>query len=442
MSKKELGPHFEMARSLLEFLAIRRLWVQVLVALGLGIAAGILLGPNIGWVKVNTAKTITAWAALPGQIFLALVQMVMVPLVFSSLIRGIAGGDSAQQLKTIGMRVIVIFLTTTAAAVVIGILVAYLIEPGSGLNYSAPPSVSAPTAGAATDSALPDRLRSIIPKNPLESMVSGHMLEVVIFATIFGLALLSLGKKKAKPLLDFSDSLYSACMLVVSWAMRLVPLAIFGLIAQVISQLGFKVLSGLVWYVLTVLIGLFLVWFMYLILATFFGRVSPWKFISGLRNLQLLAFSTSSSAAVMPVSIETATNTLQVEPAVAHIVIPLGATVNMAGTALYQGVATVFLAQVFQVDLSVSALALVVVTALGASVGSPGTPGMGIVILATLLENVGIPAAGVALILGVDRILDMCRTVINVTGDLTASVIINASLTSKSRPAARQARSR
>jgi Na+/H+-dicarboxylate symporter len=442
MPKNLIAAPLEVARSLLEFLAIRRLWAQVLVALALGVTAGFMLGPNVGWVHASTAKTVTAWAALPGQIFLALVQMVMVPLVFSSLIRGIAGGESAQQLKTIGMRVIFIFLTTTAIAVVIGILVAHLIEPGSGLNFATPATNVAPATGASAHTAMPDRLRAIIPRNPLESMVSGHMLEVVIFATIFGLALLSLGKKKAKPLLDFSDSLYAACMLVVSWAMRLVPLAVFGLIAQVMSQLGLKVLTGLAWYVVTVVVGLVLVWFMYALLAFSLGRISPWKFFTGLRNVQLLAFSTSSSAAVMPVSMETATHTLGVKSAIAQIVIPLGATINMAGTALYQGVATVFLAQVFQVDLSVSSLALVVVTALGASVGSPGTPGMGIVILATLLENVGIPAAGVALILGVDRILDMCRTVINVTGDLTASVIINATLTSKSKPAARQARNR
>jgi Na+/H+-dicarboxylate symporter len=207
--------------------------------------------------------------------------------------------------------------------------------------------------------------------------------------------------------------------------MRLAPFAVFGLIARLTSTVGVEVLGGMAVYVLTVLAGLALMMVAFVVLAALAGGMSPIRFLSAVREVVLLAFSTSSSAAVMPLSIQTAEEKLSIRPSIARFLVPLGATVNMNGTALYQGVATVFLAQVFEVPLGLFALVLVVVTAVSASIGSPATPGAGIVILAMVLEGAGIPTAGIALILGVDRILDMSRTAINGTGDLTACVVLD-----------------
>jgi len=272
---------------------------------------------------------------------------------------------------------------------------------------------------------LPQKLITLLPTNPLTSMVEGQMLQVVLFAMVMGVALVMMNVKQSKPLLDLMDSLQEVCMTVVGWAMRLAPIAVFGLMAQLTTKIGLNALLGMGVYVGTVVLGLFILLCIYLLIIFISTRESPFKFLHDIRDVMLLAFSTSSSAAVMPLSIKTAEENLKVHPSVSQFVIPLGATINMNGTALYQGVATMFLAQVFGVDLGMSALLLVVVTAVGASIGSPGTPGVGIVILAMVLETVGIPAAGIVLIMGVDRILDMSRTAVNVAGDLVAAKLMN-----------------
>jgi Na+/H+-dicarboxylate symporter len=214
-------------------------------------------------------------------------------------------------------------------------------------------------------------------------------------------------------------------MTIVKWAMRLAPFAVFGLMAQLTAKLGLDALLGMSVYVGTVLGGLAAMMVVYVLIAMVVAREGPVSFLGGLRELQLLAFSTSSSAAVMPLSIEVAEAKFGVRPSVSQFVIPLGATINMNGTALYQGVAAVFLAQVFGIDLSMGALTVLVLTAVAASIGSPATPGVGIVILAMVLDSVGIPAAGIGLIMGVDRILDMSRTAVNVTGDVLAAVVLD-----------------
>jgi Na+/H+-dicarboxylate symporter len=256
-------------------------------------------------------------------------------------------------------------------------------------------------------------------------MISGEMLKVVIFALIFGIALVNMNPKRSRPLIELMGSLQDVCMTIVKWAMLLAPLAVFGLMTKLTSQLGLDALLGTSIYVLTVLLGLGLLLLFYLFIIFIVSGIHPKEFLTSARDVQLLAFSTSSSAAVMPLSIKTAEEKFKVRPSIAQFVVPIGATVNMDGTALYQGIATVFLAQVFGVDLALTALLFLIVTIVGASIGSPATPGVGIVILAVALNAIGIPVAGIALILGVDRILDMCRTSINVTGDLTACILMN-----------------
>lgn len=409
-----------------------RLWLQVLIGMVLGIATGILLGPSTGWLTPDTALALGNWLALPGQLFLTLIQMIVIPLVFASVIRGLAASENLEQLRTVGVRVTLYFLLTTAVAIVIGLQLALIIEPGGYVDRSliqqtvaqVPPPAAAEVARPnAAD--IPGHLAGLLPRNPLSSMVEGQMLQVVLFAVVFGVALVMMAPAQAKPLLDLLGSLQEVCMTVVRWAMLLAPIAVFGLLAQLSSKIGLEALLGMAVYVATVLLGLAVLLVLYLVLLWLFGAITPGRFLGASRDVLLLAFSTSSSAAVMPLTMKTAEQKLQVRSSVAQFVIPLGATINMNGTALYQGVAAVFLAQVYGIELTAASMALIVVTAVGASVGSPATPGVGIVILAMVLDSVGIPAAGIALILGVDRILDMARTAINVCGDLVAARIMD-----------------
>ena len=409
-----------------------RLWLQVLIAMLMGVAAGIAMGPGTGWLTPGTAHIVTNWLALPGHIFLALIQMIVIPLVVASIVLGMAAGGGVEQLRRTGLRVVVFFVLTTVAAVLIGIAVALMIRPGDFVDSKLVASVttSAPATGSEAPRApglgdLPARIVDLVPSNPLRAGLEQNMMQVVLFAALLGIALMTLTRDNAKPLLDLLRAVQAVTMVVVHWAMYLVPLAVFGLLAQITTRLGFDALIGVSVYVFTVLLGLAGVFAMYLVLFTLKRRQSPLVFLRAAREVLLLAFSTSSSAAVMPVSLRTAEDKLGVSPSVSQFVIPLGTTINMAGTALYQAVATLFLAQVFSVDISLSGLVLIVVLAVGASIGSPGTPGIGIVILSMLLGTIGIPASGIALIIGVDRILDMCRTSVNVTGDLIACTVLD-----------------
>ncbi len=409
-----------------------RLWLQVLIAMFLGVAAGIAMGPGTGWLTPATAHALTSWLALPGHIFLALIQMIVIPLVVASIVLGMAAGGGVEQLRRTGLRVVIFFVGTTIVAVLIGIAVALMVRPGDFVDRKLVASVTekAPATAAAPARApgladLPSRIVELVPSNPLRAGLEQNMMQVVLFAALLGIALMTLTRENARPLLDLLRAVQAVTMVVVHWAMFLVPLAVFGLLAQITTRLGLDALLGVGVYVLTVLLGLAGVMAMYLTLYALKRRQSPLVFLRAAREVLLLAFSTSSSAAVMPVSLRTAENKLGVRASVAQFVIPLGTTINMAGTALYQAVATLFLAQVYQVDIALSGLVLIVVLAVGASIGSPGTPGIGIVILSMLLGTIGIPASGIALIIGVDRILDMCRTSVNVTGDLIACTMLD-----------------
>lgn len=423
-----------------------RLWAKVLIGMALGVAAGLLLGPSAGLLEAQWAAIITNWLALPGQAFLLLVQMIVIPLIVASVARGIAANENAQQLRTTGLTVVIFFTITTAIGASIGMGLALVLHPG----HTVPPelvraamntTVVPPTSDVAHLNpggllANPGGILNLLPSNPLNAMVQSQMLQVVVMSAILGLALVSMPVTQARPLLELLGSVQEVCMVVVGWAMRLAPLAVFGLLAQIISKLGVNALMGVAYYVLTVLLGLLLMLLIYLLLVRIVARMSPLSFLGNVREVLLLAFSTSSSAAVMPMSIKTAEEQLKVSPAVAGFVIPLGATINMNGTALYQGVAAVFMAQVFGVDVGVSGLITIVVLAVAASIGSPGTPGVGIIVLAMILQSIGVPTAGIALILGVDRILDMSRTAINVCGDLLTCLLVDRLQGSKVNPLA------
>ena len=408
-----------------------RLWLQVLVAMFAGIATGIAIGPTGGWLSPQMAQLVSNWLAIPGYLFLSMVQMIVIPLVVASIILGMTSSRDMAQLRSMGVRTGLFFLFTTVVAALIGVLVALAVEPGAYLQVAQLPAAAtagadAAGAGAAPSlSSLPAQIVRVVPTNPLAASVEQNMLQVVVFAIFVGVALVTMEGKLARPLVDLLGAVQEVSMVVVRWAMYLVPAAVFGLMTQLTARMGLDALLGMGVYVLTVL-GALLLAFAFLMLVYVLGRRrSPLGFLKGSRDVLLLAFSTSSSAAVMPLTIRTAEESLGVHKGVSRFVIPLGTTINMAGTALYQVIATLFLAQVYQVDVGLSGLLLVVVLAVGASIGSPGTPGIGIVILSMMLGTVGIPAEGIALIIGVDRVLDMSRTTLNVAGDLVAASVID-----------------
>jgi len=432
MQEKEItNPLLELTDQL-QRLIRGKLWLQVLLGLALGIATGILLGPDVGWVAPENAVVIGNWLALPGGLFLALVQMIIVPLVFASVILGLASSGNMGQLKALGTLGAVYFVITTVLATTLGLILALAFEPGDYVDpalvratlgsVSAAVPGSVPTVPNIGD--LPGIVSTLLPTNPLASMAKGEMLQVILFAVVFGVALLNVAAQKSAPLFDLLGSLQEVCIKVVSGAMLLAPFAVFGLMARLTSTLGGKVIIGLSVYVLVVLLGLGLLLLMHSAVAIAVTRCRPGEFLNRIRELLLLAFSTSSSAAVMPLTLKTVQEKFGVRPAVAQLIVPLGATVNMNGTALYQGVAAVFLAQVFDVQLGVGGLVFIVSMAVAASIGSPATPGAGIVILAMVLEGVGVPAVGIGLLIGVDRILDMSRTSANVVGDVTACLVV------------------
>lgn len=408
-----------------------KLWLQVIIGMVLGIGTGILIGPAAGLVPTRISVVVGNWIALPGQLFLISIQFVVIPLVVASIIRGICAGQGSSDLGKLGSWTVAFFLTTTIVAVVIGIVLALVIRPGSfidGVSMQMAMSkgqaiVAAKPATIPNAAELPGVITALFPRDPLASFVSGNMLQIVITAAIFGIALLIMPADQSKPLLDLLASLQSACMIIVKWVLRFAPFAVFGLLAEITARVGLATLLGTGIYVLVVIGGLALLFVLYLLIGWAASGMSPNRFIGQTGEVLLLAFSTSSSAAIMPVTLSTVEEKLGVTQSIARFVIPLGTTINMGGTAIYQGIATIFLAQVFGVEIGLAGFMLVVVMATGAAIGSPGTPGVGIVILATILTSVGIPAAGIAIILGVDRPLDMLRTVINVTGDMVACLV-------------------
>lgn len=416
-----------------------RLWLQVIIGMILGIATGILIGPAADLVPQRIAVLIANWVALPGQLFLLTIQFVVIPLVVASVIRGICSGQGSGDLGRLGGWTVTFFLVTTILAVVIGVVMALLAEPGRFIDGVAMQLAFADTEPVVTKSAsipgvaeFPGVITALFPRDPLTSFVSGNMLQIVITAAIFGIALLSMPVEQSKPLMDLLASIQSVCMVIVKWVLRFAPLAVFGLLAEITAKVGITTLIGTGIYVLVAIGGLALLFLLYLLIGWAASGVNPGQFIRLTREVLLLAFSTSSSAAVMPVTLTTVEEKLAVPSFIARFVIPLGTTINMGGTAIYQGIATIFLAQVFDVDIGAAGILLIVVMATGAAIGSPGTPGVGIVILATILTSVGIPAAGIAIILGVDRPLDMLRTVVNVTGDMVACLVMQRIVRPKS----------
>lgn len=407
-----------------------RLWLKVIIGLILGAGLGMLLNPSTGLISEKLSLELANWFDLPGQVFMRLVQMIMIPLVFTSIISGIVGNSSGN-LKTFGLRLLIYFVFTTAISIIIGVTVTLIMKPGQYiLQLGGFPNSSANKESIPNDTPdlfenIPAAISELIPNNPLESILTGEMLGVVIFTIIIGVAITQLNHDSARPIVRFTEAIQKICMIVVSWAMILVPYAVFGLMAALLSRTGTEIFIGLGYYMTVVVIGLCILLIFYLLLVWLIANRNPFSFLKAIKEPQLLAFSTASSAAVMPISMKTADEKLGVSSNISDFVVPVGATINMDGTALFQCVTTIFMAQAYGIELSLINLILITFTVVAASIGTPAIPGGGVIILASVLQSAGIPIDGLIIIIGIDRILGMFRTTVNVTGDLTACVIFN-----------------
>lgn len=406
-----------------------RLWLKVIIGLILGAGLGILINPSTGFVTEEFSSNLTNWLDLPGQIFMKLVKMIMIPLIIASIISGIVSNTS-ENLKTFGLRLLLYFVLTTTVAILIGVTLTLIFEPGHYIlaHGGFPNSTENPVTNNAPINVIeniPGAISNLIPDNPLETMLTGEMLGVVIFTIIIGVAITQLHTETARPIIRFAEAIQKICMIIVSWAMMLVPYAVFGLMAALLSRTGLEVFIGLGYYMLVVIAGLIILVCFYLLIVLIITGKNPFKFLQAIKEPQLLAFSTASSAAVMPLSMKTADEKLNVSSNISDFVVPVGATINMDGTALFQCATTVFMAQAYGVELSVTNLLLITVTVVAASVGTPAIPGGGVIILASVLQSAGIPVDGLIVIIGIDRVLGMFRTAVNVTGDLTACVVFN-----------------
>lgn len=406
-----------------------QLWVKVIVALVLGLVVGIAMSPITGWISVEASTSLGSWLALPGKLFLKLVQMIMIPLIFTSIISGIVANTS-DQLRSMGVKLLLYFIASTTVAITIGIFLAMFFKPGAAI-FSAGAFALEPTNAPLQQSEggllknVPHAISELLPANPLAAMVTGEMLSIVIFTIIIGVAITQLERTTINPLMKLFHGIQEICMTVVNWAMRLVPYAVFGLIAQLTSSIGFNSMAGIGYYIGVVLLGLLILLGFYLLILGVFGQMKPLVFLRHVRDVQLLAFSTTSSAAVMPLTMKTAEEKLGVRASISNFIIPIGATINMDGTALFQCVSVIFIAQSYGMEITLVNLVLIMVTIIAASIGTPAIPGGGVVILASVLQSAGIPAEGLVIIIGVERILGMFRTAINVTGDLVACVLFD-----------------
>ncbi len=419
------------------------------LALHWKILLGMILGILFGLVMTNVSGGSTFvgnWIKPFGSIFVKLLKLIAVPLIIASLIKGISDLKDISKFKNIGLKTIAIYIGTTVIAITIGLLLVNVVQPGEGISeetiekltktYANSGSVQAKIAEAAKqkNSSPLQFLVDMVPDNAMAAMSNNKaMLQVIFFAIFLGISMLLIGEKKSNPLKKFFDSLNEVVLKMVDLIMLFAPYAVFALLANVVvSSNDPDLLLALLKYALTVVFGLLLMVAFYMVIVSVFVKKNPFWFLSKISPAQLLAFSTSSSAATLPVTMERVEEHVGVDKEVSSFVLPVGATINMDGTSLYQAVAAVFIAQALGFDLTFADQLTIILTALLASIGSAAVPGAGMVMLVIVLEAVGFPAdklaIGLALIFAVDRPLDMCRTVINVTGDATVSTLVAKSV--------------
>ena len=387
-----------------------KLWVKILIGFALGAVVGLIVGPSIAVVKPL------------GDLFIRLIKMLIVPMVFCSLVVGASSIGDLRKLGRVGGKTIVYFLATTAIAITLAIIFAIIFNPAGGYILK--------EVGTYEAKAMPkvaDVILNMVPTNPISAMATDNMLQIIVFALFVGISISLIGEK-GKPALDFFDSVAETMYRIVGMVMGFAPIGVFALIAWVVGTAGAEVLLPLARVI-------FVVYFVNILHAVvvysgavrIFAGMSPVQFFKGFFEAMMVAFSTCSSSATLPISMRLAQENLGVPKEIASFVQPLGATINMDGTAIYQGVCAVFIANVFGITLGFPQYIMIIVAATLASIGTAGVPGAGMIMLSLVLETVGLPLEGILLVAGIDRILDMIRTSMNVTGDAAGAVVIAAS---------------
>ncbi|WP_157471201.1 dicarboxylate/amino acid:cation symporter [Halodesulfovibrio spirochaetisodalis] len=385
-----------------------KLWTKILI----GMVVGVVLGAF--------APAFVPYVAPVGTLFINAIKMLIVPLVFASLVTGMTSMDDVKKLGRISAKTIGIYLTTTLIAISIGLIVGELLQPGAGMNL-----VAAGEQVAKEAPSLSKTLTGLIPKNPIDAMVKGNILQIIIFAIFLGLSINFAGEKAA-PVKTFFSSFAEVMYSMTAIVMACAPYGVAALIAKVVAQYGLDALLPLAKIIGAVYVGAILhVFVTYSSYVAVVARLNPVKFFRGILDAIMVAFSTTSSAGTLPATIRCAEKNLGVSSSVSSFVLPLGATINMDGTAIYQGVCALFIAQAYNIDLTMGNIVTIMLTGTLASIGTAGVPGAGLIMLSLILSSVGLPMEGIALIAGIDRILDMARTTVNISGDAMTAVLVS-----------------
>jgi len=399
--------------------------MKIYTKIAIGLALGVIVGPLLG------AKAL--YIEPFGRAFIKLIVMLVVPLVVASLTLGTASLGDIKKLGRVGLKTVAYYLIATALAVSFGLLLANTFQPGVGLDPGVKAKLLSEYKGVSEEQltkamekpGLWDIFLSLIPSNPIKAMAESDMLPIITFCILTGIAMTMISSQRRRRLVGLLESINDTMIVLVDIVMKLAPYGVFALMAGVAGRFGYEVLLTLLKYVLVTILALFLFMIVvYSLSVKLMGGISPLKFFKIIRPVQLVAFSTCSSNATLPINLKTTEEELKVSRDIASFVLPLGATINMHGTAIYHGVSALFIAQVYGIDLSIASQLMVVLTATLASIGCAGVPGIGMITLTIVLTTIGIPVEGIALVMGVERILDMCRTVLNVTGDSTCAVFV------------------
>lgn len=405
--------YFEERRELMKFLKNLSLSIKILLAL--------ILGVGVGFLLQDSPEIATKYIEPFGILFLNMIKLTIVPLVFSSLVVGVGGMDDVTKLGKVGVKTFLYFFFTTGIAICIGLFMGNILNVGGNFVLA---NAGELVYEATESPPLSDTLLNIIPTNPIKAMAEGDMLQIIVFAIVFAMGVLALGKK-ATPLFDIFDIIAETMYKITGWIMALAPFGVFGLIAPVVAQNGPDVLLPLLKLIFVVYLACAIhIGVVYTLSVIVLGKTNPIHFYKTAFPAWATAFSTSSSAGTLPVTMKVSDD-LGIDSSISAFVLPLGTTINMDGTAIYQGVCALFIAQVYGLDLTLGQQATIVMTATLASVGTAGVPGAGMIMLAMVLQSVNLPVEGIALVAGVERILDMARTSLNVLGDISAALFID-----------------
>jgi Na+/H+-dicarboxylate symporter len=397
------------------------LTVQVLLGMLAGMAIGLAI--NLGGLNVEgtfiNEYIVNGAFLIVGKMFVSALKMLVVPLVLFSLITGVCGIGDLKTLGRVGGKSFILYLVTTAVAIASGMGLALLVAPGKGMDAETTAAFTAQDAPPLTDVLI-----NIVPTNPIQALASSEMLQIIFFSILLGISIVMVGRK-AKVLIEIVEVSNEVMMKMVNIIMSIAPYAVFCLMAMSMAELGLGLLAHLISYVVVLVGALLLHLFVTLmIILKVFSGLNPVMFLKKMRNVQVFGFSTASSNATIPITMRTATERLGVDNSVASFTIPFGATINMDGTAIMQGVATVFIANMYNVELGITGYLTVIMMSVLASVGTAGVPGVGLIMLSMVFTQVGLPVEGIGLILGVDRLLDMIRTAVNVSGDAVVTSIV------------------